>query len=242
MNGNPKGFLLINSDVFEYDFSSCAYNILKNSGYDVSTIEKDDKTKRNIQIGYIQRDNPDIARYIQNSIENLVDFYLKENNIKKEDVILRQKDGIFTKKKMTNIDCTMPIDFRGIVLKLIFDVTRKKWLLVYGKNNVVVKGITNRPCDTSFYNMFSSIDFSNKDRCIRQLEYIRRSIYNSKNIRWFSREIEDNQLLIPVKGIGEMKVRQSVLQMIDPEDIEKSFLWEDYVWPFCRSIMIYIER
>ena len=72
-------FVLTN--LFQYDFSACGYNILKNSGFDISNIEYFDKKKRNIQIGLLQRDNPSLAGFLASSIENLIDFYLKENNI-----------------------------------------------------------------------------------------------------------------------------------------------------------------
>jgi hypothetical protein len=232
---------LILSDLFEYDFSSCVYTILKNTGYNVSNIDKDDKLKRNIQIGLLQKKNKKLSKYLNDNIKNLINFYLEINNIKDEELILRQKDGIITTKKLTKLNETMPLDFRGIISKLIFTVNRKQWMLIYGENNVVIKGIKNKPEDISFYNMFSNLDFTNKNKCIKQLESIRNAIYKSDNIKWFGKFVEDNQLLIPIKNIGLMKFRPSVFSMIDTDEIDKSIIWEDFIWPFCRSIIIHME-
>ena len=78
-----KNSSLVLSTLFSYDFSACAYNILKSIGWDLSNIDFDDKKKRNIQIGLLQKDNPRLAKFLLNSINNLVNHYFIINDIPK---------------------------------------------------------------------------------------------------------------------------------------------------------------
>ena len=226
------------SDLFEYDFSACAYNILKNSGYDVSKINYFDKRIRNIQIGLLQRDNPYISGFISSSIENLVNFYLKENKILDEDIVLRQKDGLTLLKPMKNIDITMPMSFIGNISKLIFSVDRNKWLIIYSNGKVVPKGFSSLPIDYSFFNFFKNLDYSNCRTLSRGMELIRKNIHASENKDWFCIEDED-QVLVPMKNLGLVKFRKSVVYDIDINDVDKRFTWEDCIWPICRSLLVY---
>lgn len=234
MNNNP--FIL--SDLYQYDFSACAYNILKNSGFDVTKICFDNKKLRNIQIGLLQRDNPLLAGFISSNIENLIDFYLKENKVKKEEIILRQKDGLTLTRPITKTDMTMPLDFVGNISKLIFSVDRHKWIIIYTGGEVVPKGFSDLPIDYSFFDMFKNLNYSNCKSLSKGMELIRRSVHTSTNKDWFCIE-DDDQFLVPIKNMGLMKFRKSVVYNLDINDIDKRFVWEDYLWPICRAIIVY---
>ena len=86
-------------DLFSYDFQACNYYLLKNIGWDLSEIPFEDKAQRNIQIGYLQRNNPKLARYLYDSTISLIDMYLSENKVDEQQVIVRARDGVITSKK-----------------------------------------------------------------------------------------------------------------------------------------------
>lgn len=226
------------SNLFQYDFSACYYNILKNTGFDVSTLPFEDKKKRNILIGYLQKNNKSLANYLSSSVENLVDFYLEQNNISFEDIILRQKDGLVLKKPMEKTNITMPINFVGVISKLIFTVDRNRWLILYDNGTCVTKGFSNLPIDTDFFNLFKNLDYSNSRNLSIGMERIRQIIHNTDNKHWFFTE-DDDGYIVPIKNMGLMKFRKTAAENIDPSELDRSHLWIEFVWPLCRSLLIY---
>lgn len=233
-----KNCHLVLTTLFSYDFSTCAYNLLKSIGWDLSNINYDDKEKRNIQIGLLQRDNPRLAKFLLNSITNLVNHYFIINDITKDNLVVRARDGFIIKKKMNILDHTMPIDLRSVISKFIISTDRKKYLAIHMNGDVEVKGIKNKTVDVSFYNLFKNLDFSTKRSLLIGLERMRQTILDSENILWFSTKDEDNYN-VPIIGSGILKLNKASLHLIDSGEIDKHFLWEEYVWPFARSILIH---
>ena len=230
---------LVLSDLFEYDFSACFYTLLKNIGWDLSKIEFEDKTLRNIQIGKLQKENPSLSKYLITNTDKLIDFYMRINDLTTDHIIIRQRDGIITTKPLQKINTTMPIDFRGMILKLIISKDRKKWLMIKNNGDVKVKGISHKPINISFYDTFKNFDYGNKTTIINSLEKLRLNIINSQNISWFSFPEDDGTFSIPIKNEGLIKFRKSILNMLDQKEIEKEFIWNKYIWPFAESLILY---
>jgi hypothetical protein len=130
---------LVLSDLYEYDFNMCGYRILKNLGWDMSCVERDNKTQRNIQIGYILRDNPHISKIFHMSMKELLEHYIRVNKIEPKNIIVDNKDGLILNKKMTILNTTMPIDFRGLISKMIITIKRKGYLLIYSDGTEVAQ-------------------------------------------------------------------------------------------------------
>ena len=233
-----KNCNLVLTTLFSYDFSACAYNLLKSIGWDLSNINYDNKEERNIQIGLLQRDNPRLAKFLLNSITNLVNHYFVINDITKDNLVVRARDGFIIKKKMNILDHTMPIDLRSVISKFIISTDRKKYLAIHMNGDVEVKGIKNKTIDVSFYNLFKNLDFSTKRSLLIGLERMRQTILDSENILWFSTKDEKNYN-VPIIGSGILKLNKASLHLIDSEEIDKHFLWEEYIWPFARPILIH---
>jgi hypothetical protein len=231
---------LVLSDLFLYDFQSCYYNILESIGWDLEGIEKDDKLKRNIQLGLLQKDNPQLSKFLIDSAESLINYYLRTNNILEEQVILRQRDGVILTKKLEILDQTMPISLRSIISKMIITLDRNKYLAIHSNGQIEVKGISNKTIDTSFYNMFKNLDFSNRKQLFLGLEKIRQNILKSENLLWFTEE-KDDLYLLRIIGEGIVKLNKSSLKIIDIKDIDKNYLWTNLIWPFAESCIIHFK-
>ena len=230
---------LVLSDLYEYDFSACAYRILQSIGWDLSGVPFEDKEKRNIQIGYIQRDNPRVSAYLQLSIQKLVDHYLRENHVVDEELILRQKDGMTVKRRLEKTNTSMPIELRGVISKLIIDVSRKRWLILYMDGRVVAKGVPKKTKNMAFFENFRNLDFSSKKNLISGLELMRQRILSSSEVSWFLQEDEDGSLVVPLKNVGYIRINESAVSSISPKDIERSFLWDEFLWPFVETILVH---
>lgn len=231
-----KNIPFILSDLYEYDFSACAYNILKNVGWDTSNIPFDDKLQRNIQIGLIQRNNQNLSAFMTKTIDQLVDHYLNTNNA---DAIVRAKDGFITNKKLKLLDDTMPLTFRNLISKIIFDINRSYYLAILTNGEVIVKGMRDRPIDVSFYKLFRNLNFTNNKSLLDGLENMRKIIYESDNIKWFTRQIDETTIEIPILNEGILKINKSFLPNVDDAEVDKSFIWDEFIWPFAQAILIH---
>ncbi|MFW6002136.1 MAG: hypothetical protein ACOCQD_02250 [archaeon] len=229
---------LVLSDLYEYDFSMCSYQILKNIGWDLSHIETEDKTKRNIQIGLLQRDNPKLSQFLQNEVKNLIDYYLSRNNILDNEIVLRQFDGVILKKPLHRLTETLPLDHRSNILKFIVSPDRASYLALLDNGTVKVKGVSNLPVDASFYNLFKNLDFGNFRNLVNQLENIRIVIIgNNSNILWHCHLNNDGNYLVPIED-DLLILRPSVINSIDVRDVNKFICWEKYVWNFVSSLLV----
>ena len=118
MNINKTCRLFLNN-VYSYDISSCHYNILKSLNQDVSKIEKNDKLKRNIQIGLLMRDNPKLTTTIRSITESLIDEYILRNKISNDDILIKQYDGFMSLKPLrVTTDQYLPIELQSKSSKL----------------------------------------------------------------------------------------------------------------------------
>ena len=230
---------LVLSDLYSYDIVSCYYSILDNINSSVvDNIDPEDKKLRNVIIGKSQSENSCLSSLLSYTTESVIDFIIQKNNITNKDIIIRQKDGIILKNRLSKIDYCLELKFHGIISKLVITINRDKFLYIMN-DNVYVKGVRDKPLDCSFYNLFSNIDISTKNNTVKSLSVIRESVYNANNILWFSLPCDDNKYIeIPMKKFGIIKIPLSSISLIDVKDVEKTFLWNDYVWPFCQSILI----
>jgi hypothetical protein len=234
---------LVISTAFEYDFSSCHYDILESIGWDLGNIQRGDKLKRNIAIGMEKRKYQDMSRYLESATSDMIDFYLTNNVIEKNNIILRQKDGIITNKYIEMTDLTKELKFIGPISRLIFSTDKRKWLILYSNGRYNVKGFGKRFYDKSFYNLFWKLNYSSPRALCRGIDNMRREIcYNGKK-SWHVFYLDsDGKPSIPLKNRGFIKTNQSALSSIQDEDIDKNYLWDEYVWCFAESVLYTFSR
>lgn len=229
---------LILHNLFDYDIQSCYYTILKNIDSDlINDIDPTDKKSRNIKIGLLQKEKPKLAQFLLQKTTNIIDLYLEENDINPKDIIWRQKDGIILTKNLKNTNITTEIQFKGLILTMISSIKRDRVLFVYDNQKVVPKGIKNKTVSIEFFDMFSGLNYTTPNTIMNGIEVIRQKIFESNNPFWFIREL-DNQYLIPIKNKGIITAPKSFLLSLDPNSIDKTIVWDNYVWPFCQTLLL----
>ena len=236
INKTCKLFL---KDVYLYDISSCHYTILDQLGFDLSQIDKEDKLKRNTQIGLLMRDNPRLTTVLRSTTISTINQYITRNNIKPEELILRAYDGIIVTRKLTETtDDYIPIDLQKYYEYMLISFDRQKYLAkTYEKTDI--KGISHRypEIDTMFKKLLN-LNFANKRAIFTGLQNIKDEILNSTNIKLYCIPINNKKYSVFFKGYGETQISKTMIKILDTKDIDKEIYFDIYLRTFCQSIVL----
>lgn len=236
-----KNCPLVLSDLFYYDMEACNYNLLKYSNHNnVKDISYVNKSKRNIQIGMLQKHDNYIKIGLNTGVEKIINNICKVNKISENEIIVKAKDGFITKKKI-NYCGGVKLKLKKIT-KLILDVNKKKCLLIYHEGKIDAKGLINKPDDVTFLYFFNKLYFNSYNKLLSLIEDYRQQFFQTKNISYFTYSIDQDNVLIPIKDMGKIKVKKLDLNVININDIDKKQIWDEYVWPFCQAILIYYHH
>ena len=191
MNIN-KDCKLILSDVYLYDIESCHYTILDQLGYSMDSINKNDKKSRNIQIGYLMKDNPHITSLLRLYTESLVNEFILRNYITNDEIICHQYDGLLMVRPVLISDQYINFGLREIYSNIIISDNRDSYIAINDKNKISVKGITNRyEYMDNYYSRLLEINYSNKQSIFQSLQKIKDDIYNCDDPELFCIPIKD---------------------------------------------------
>lgn len=226
-------------DVYSYDISACHYNILKSLNYDVSKIDKDDKLKRNIQIGMLMRDNHNLTSIIRSTTDSIIDEYLLRNKVSSQDLIIRQYDGFITTKFLKeNLNQYLPIDVRSMYSVFIISSDRTMFIATDG-NQISIKGISNRYDEMDkIYKKVLFINYANKESIFISLQNIKDEILNSTNPLLYCIPSGEKKFNIFLKQYGQYEISETMTKIIDTSDIDKEKYFNYYLKPFFESIVI----
>jgi len=235
MDINKKCNLFLRG-VYLYDISSCHYVILEKLGFDVSKIDKNDKEKRNTQIGLAIRDNPRLGTALRSITTSTVDEYLKENNVSEDDVILRQYDGILVTKRLTITKGHIPLDLQKFFDIFIISIDRSCYL-GFTYDSVTIKGVSNRYLRMDeVYKKLSRINYNSKESVFKGLEEVKKLIFNTDDIMLFCIESEEDKYSVMLKQYGEIEVSKSTAKLLDMNEIDRQKYFDFYLKPFTMSI------
>jgi len=236
INNNCRLFL---NNVYSYDISSCHYNILKNLNLDISNIEKENKLTRNIQIGKMMRDNPKLTSILRSTTNSLIDEYILRNKISLDNIIVRQYDGFMSTKPLAIVtDQYLPIELREIYSVFIISLDRTKFIASDG-NKITIKGIAYRYDEIdNFYKKILSINYMIKDSIFKSLQNIKDVILNSSNGKLYAIPIGENKYNIFLKQYGQFEIGETLINIIDTDEIDKERYFDYYFQPFFDSITI----
>lgn len=234
---------LVLNGVYSYDISSCHYNILKKNGFDLSNIDKDDKTKRNIQIGMMMKDNKELTSLLRKTTESIISEYISRNALAESDIVIRQYDGFLTTRVLreTNI-AGMPLDLRHQFEIFISSIDRKMYLAKATNGDFRFKGIPNKyERIEEFYKKLCLAASMNKEMIFKNLQKIKDNFLKSKDPFLFAVPVRD-KFKIFLKGYGEVEVPGPTLKVMDLEDIDRMVYFKSYIEPFTRSITLEYVR
>jgi len=226
-------------DVYSYDIESCHYTILKRKGLDISWINKDNKLERNTQIGKWMGRNQRITSLLRNTTNSIIDDYINKNNLKSEEIILRQYDGlIITRMLREKTNQEISLDLRNIFQTFISSYDRKMYIAFDGKETFI-KGIPYRYKEMdAIYKKLLNINFLNKTSVFRGLEKIKNDFLNSNNPYLFCIPTnENNKFNVFLYGYDQMEISKQTIKLLGTEDINKKKYFDFYIKPFAQSIV-----
>lgn len=236
MNLNTQKFFL--TDVYSYDISACHYKILDTMGFDVSKLDKDNKEKRNIQIGKLMGENSTISSMLRQTTESLISEYIDKNGLDKQDIIVRQYDGFLTKKLLYETDDYLPLELKDIFTSMIISITKDKYIATTGKK-IIVKGIGNyyKQLNT-FYDKLFNINFLSKTDVFNNLKKIKEQFFEYEDVKLFCIPLNDEFNTIYFKQYGGIKTSKQVSKLLDHQEIDKQVYYDIYLKPFIQGIVI----
>ena len=239
-----KNLKLIHKDVHLYDIEACHYNILKNFGFDLSHIDKNDKLGRNIKIGQMMKENPKITSLLRNTTESIINDYINENKIHENDIIIRQYDGLILTRTLQNTNIGhIPLERRKTFQTFIMSIDRKKYIALDNNFEITIKGISHRYEEIDkIYNKLCKIVELNKSSIFTHLQNIKDNILSSNDSKLYAIPIKNNKFIIFLKDYGEIEVSKTTLNILDTDDIDKEKYFSFYIEPFTKSIVVEFIR
>ena len=236
INKNCKLFM---RDVYLYDISACHYTIMENLGFDLSKIDKTNKEKRNTQIGLLMRDNPKLTTILRSTTTSLIDEYLLRNSITEDDLIIRQYDGVITKKPIKEIvNPSMPLELRSIFQVMIISFNRNMYIATDG-SDVVIKGVPHRyETIDKIYKEIVNINYLNKESVFKSLQNIKDKVLSSDDASLYCIPTVEDKYAVFFKQYGQLEVSKSMARIMDTDDIDKKYYFNYYIEPFTKSITV----
>ncbi len=235
INHSSKLFL---RDIYSYDIVSCHYTILENLGIDVGELNKDDKLGRNIQIGLAMKSNPKLTHVLRSVTESTISEHIRRNNLKDEEIILRQYDGIITTRPLKEkVDEYIPLELRSMIQHMIISIERDMYISFDG-NKTITKGIPhNYPKMEQVYNKIARINFLNKLSIFSSMQKIKDEIMTSQDPLLYAIPVEKEKSLVFLLQYGETQMANSTAKIMDPDDVDRRKYYNFYIRPFFKSLV-----
>lgn len=227
-------------NVHLYDIVSCHYIILKRIGYNINNIDKDDKKKRNIEIGIMMRDNPNLTTILRNTTAAIIDDCLLRNNIKDEDLILRQYDGFLITKTLRETNIHFPLDLRAVYSQFIISSCRNMYIaLTENGDEFTIKGMSHKyEAMSKLLEKLIKKSGSGNDTIFKTLAEIKDEVLFSNDPILYAIPVKENTFSIMLKKYGQYQVSKSFMKILDTNDIDKEWYYNNYVRPFAESVVI----
>jgi len=237
----PLNSPLFLDEVYEYDIPQCHYNILKINGYDISDIPFEDKFERNKKIGLMMRSNPRLTKFLRETTTSIIDGYIKVNELKESDILLRQYDGILVRKRFALTDeMQLSLKLKHYYTKFIISFDRNMYIAMSG-GDVVIKGIPHLyPKMEKYLNKILHINFLNVNSIATLLKKIKEEFYSSNINLFMIPSIKDKYEVI-LKNVGQVSITESAVKigLVDLQMIDIDKYFESYLVPFLRSIVFH---
>lgn len=236
---------LVLTNAFLYDIEACHYTIMNNLGYDMTEIPYDDKFERNRKIGQMMRDDPELTNILRTTTESTIDEYILKNNVKEDEIIIRQYDGMILTRGLTENNVTeIPLDLRRNFEIFIMSIDRTKYIARdFNTGELTTKGIPFRyPQIDDIYEKICKLNFAHKSSLFKRLFKIKNDFLNSSDSNLFGVPLKNGNFNIFLKRYGEMEISAPTLRIMDTDDIDKEKYFDFYITPFTKSIVVEYVR
>lgn len=235
---------LIVRDVFSYDIKACHYNLLVKFGYDMTYIDKENKLKRNIQIGKIMRDNETIKSRLRETTTKIIDDYIAFNEIEESDILIRQYDGIITTKRLMETEKSiLPLAMQNRYDIVLISIDRGKYIAFDNlRNRVKIKGVPNLYDGIKEYyrKLIKIVDIENKSGVLSNLDKFKISFDKEQDLNVFAIPVDEDEVEMIFKSFGQIKIKKNTLYYLDDEEIDKNFYYDFYLHSFVQSVVLEI--
>ena len=226
---------LVLHDLYYYDIVSCYPTILKTQAYDFSNVDLNNKQERSEFIGKQQRNNVNMSSYLMESANSLVSFYLLDNDVSQDDIIMTQRDGFILTRPLAKTDGSIKMELRRVIDFMIITLDRKKYLEC-SNSEIRVKGVKHLyPKIEETYKRFANLDFYNKKRLFGQMAAIKNSVFENTDKMYFAIPMDDDKFAFSTYN-GDIAVKD--LDLVSINRIDKSKYFNNYIKPFLDSIYI----
>ena len=232
---NPNTKLVLH-DLYYYDIVACYPTILKTQAFDLSGVDMNNKQERSEFIGKKQINNVNMSSYLMESANSLVSYYLLDNNVPEEDIIMTQRDGFILTKPLSHNEGSIKMEMRRVIDYMIISIDRKKYLEC--SNGIIkVKGIKHvyPRMEQDVYSRFSDLDFYNKKRLFGQMSAIKNIIYDNNDINFFAIPLDENTFAFSTYK-GDIAVKD--IELVSVNTVDKDKYFNNYVKPFLDSLFI----
>ena len=231
---NPSCSLIVR-DAYFYDIQSAYPQILGQQFYDFKDIDLENKTERSIFLGKQQIGNNNLSEFLLESVDNLVKYYLTENNISDDDIIVTQRDGFIIKRMLDNNDEFIEMKFREFIDVLILSTDRKKFLYC-SDGKVTVKGVPHYyPALDKVFNLFNNLNFYDKSILFNQLDSIKQTILKSEDKSLFLIPRDEKKFIIST-FTGDIMISDP--DLISINKIDKLKYYNHFIKDFLGSVYI----
>ncbi len=236
MKVNTKDRVLF--DLYSYDIEKCHYILMERLGLDLSQIDKDDKVKRNIQIGQMGADKKNLIPLLRKLTKSIINENIRANNIQPDEIIISSYDGIISTKLLKiNMSDLVPLNLVSVLSVLITNWDKTSYISRDNSTGTVtIKGVPLRYKEMDdLLSKLVTTNFSSKITIFKRMDLIQNQIVKSNNYNMFRIPVDDNYSIFYLKKYGKIKV-PNLMKGIDTIDIDKWWYFNFYIKPFTDSI------
>lgn len=225
---------MIYNNIYEYDIKSCYPNIYS-LYFDYTELQYMQKDKRNIKIGKFLKDKKIMQNHIKHIIDNFIYMFMSDNNIKKSDILIRQKDGILCTKPMikNRTDILYP-RLKNKYNYFISDEMFKKYIgFNFKDEKCILKGVPYKSVniETFLFKQLKNIDLENIHLTLSILRKTKNLFYNINDKMLFAIDTDKDNYLFFTDDNKQVKVSKNQIKYINVNiDRDKYFNEYFFFW------------
>ena len=228
---------------FLYDIRQCSFRIIRNLGYTElydQLIKIEDKQERVKQLGIELSKNKKLLSLVNDITISIIRRFIIENDIKDDEILLIQKDGILCTKYI-DINITeneIYPELRHVFEYVIFSADKKQMLFKEDiTQKIITKGITHKSIglDSFLTEQLYNTNLTN----FKQFNNLIYNFFMSNKLELFLIEKNKDTYFMFLKD-GILELQKDIIESvdIDIEDIDKHYYFTLYLENLLRGILI----